>query len=235
VHPCYWIALNLEHRMQLNVKDFEEIHDDYRIKVTSETPEIRQKQLGQFIATLGTISEGESGASEFENWSLEAVRILFATGIVNTELHPNRNSTQRRDVVGRNTGNTETWRRILEDYHARQVVFEVKNYSRDLGADEYRQMLSYLCGEHGRIGFIINRSTDSNLEKDRELQWVREIYHEHDHRVVVKLPAKLLASWISKLRNPQKHDAPDAGLAAILDTYERMYLRLGGTTRPKKK
>jgi hypothetical protein len=235
IHPCYWIALNLQQTAQLNVNDMEEIHDDYRIKVTSETPEIRERQLGQFMTTLGTISEGEADAARFEMWCLEAIRIVFATGIVNCELHPNRDLTQRRDIIGRNTGNTETWRRILEDYRVRQVIFEVKNYSEDLGPDEYRQMLSYLCGEHGSIGFIINRSTEANLERDRELRWVREIYHEHDHRVVVKLPAKLIVGWISKLRNPQKHDAPDKGLGALLDTYERLYLRLGGTTRPKKK
>lgn len=138
-------------------------------------------------------------------------------------------------MVGRNTGNTETWKRILDDYAARQVVFEVKNFSTDLGPMEYRQMLSYLSGEHGRLGFIINRSKDSNLEKERELQWVREIYHEHDRRVVVKLPATLIASWISKLRSPQKHDAADKGLGSLLDTYERMYLRLGGAASTKKR
>ena len=34
----------------------------------------------------------------------------------------------------------------------------------------------------------------------------REIYHEHVHRLVVKLPVTLISNWISKLRSPQKHD-----------------------------
>ena len=213
----------------------EQINDEYDIEVSSETPEIRERRLGQFIAQYSAISEGDSDADKFELWCLEAIRIVFATGIVNAELHPNRDLTQRRDIVARNTGNTETWRRILQDYQARQVVFEVKNYSRDLGPTEYRQMLSYLSGEHGRIGFIINRSTDAALEKGRELQWVREIYHEQNHKVVVKLPAKLIINWISKLRNPQKYNWPDKGLGKLLDTYERMYLRLGGNTQREKK
>lgn len=230
LHPCYWIGLNL-HEEALAVSEIQQIHDEYDIEVRSETPEIRKRRLGQLIEQLSAFREGADDAAQFEDWCLNAIRIVFATGIVNAELHPNKNLTQRRDVVGRNTGNTETWKRILEDYASRQVVFEVKNYSADLGPNEYRQMLSYLTGEHGKIGFIINRSKEASLEKDRELQWVREIYHEHDRRVIVKLPALLLASWLSKLRNPQKHDAPDKILGSLLDTYERMYVRLGGPAK----
>jgi hypothetical protein len=234
VHPCYWIALNLQDE-HLGVGILEEIHDEYDIEVRSETPEIRKRKLGQFIDSLRLINEGDADASKFEEWCLEAVSIVFATGIVNVELHPNKNLTQRRDIVGRNTGKTEGWRRILEDYGARQVVFEIKNYSTELGPTEYRQMLSYLSGEHGRLGFIINRSEDANLHKDRELTWVRKIYHEHDRRLVVKLPSSLIVNWLSKLRSPQKHDAPDKGLSSLLDTYERMYVRLGGSASRRKK
>lgn len=233
IHPCYWIALNLKDESFST--DAEEIHDEYDIKVRSETPEIRKRRLGQIISRLSVIEEGNADAAKFEEWCFEAIRIVFAVGITNVELNPNVNRTQRRDVVGRNAEGTETWRRVLRDYHSRQVVFEIKNFSRDLGRDEYRQMLSYLCGEHGKLGFIINRGEDANLHKDRELQWVREIYHEHDRRVIVKLPAKLICSWLSKLRSPQKHDAPDKGLGSLLDRYERMYLRLGSHATPKKK
>lgn len=234
IHPCYWIGLNLQNN-RLDVNEIEQIHDDYDIEVQSETPEIRKRKLSQLIDQLHHIREGDEDARMFEDWCLQAVRIVFATGIVNAELHPNKNSTQRRDIVGRNTGNTEGWKRILDDYSARQVVFEVKNYSEDLGPTEYRQMLSYLSGEHGKIGFIINRSRDAALEKDKELNWLREIYHEHDRRLVVKIPATLMANWISKLRSPQKHDAADKGIGSLLDTYERLYVRLGGTAPRKTK
>lgn len=234
VHPCYWIGLNLREE-HLTPDEAEEIHDDYDIEVSSETPAIRNRKLGQFINELNSIGEGEVDAGRFEDWCLRAVEIVFATGVVNLELHPNRHSTQRRDIVGRNTGKVDTWQRILNDYGTRQVIFEVKNYSTDLGPDEFRQMLSYLSGEYGKLGFIINRSKDANLEKDRELRWVREVYHEHERRVIVKLPAATLVSWLSKLRNPQKHDAPVKGLDSLLDTYERLYLRLGSTGKRGKK
>jgi hypothetical protein len=223
IHPCYWISLNLND--QALCADAEEIHDEYDIQIRSETPEIRKHKLGKIISDLSAINEGSADAHKFEDWCLQALRIVFATGIVNAELHPNRDLSQRRDIVARNAEGTSTWDRIWKSYQSRQIIFEVKNYSADLGPDEYRQMLSYLCGEHGKIGFIINRSTAAELQKDKELKWVRVMYHEHE-RVIVKLPATLIVNWLSKLRNPQKHDVPDKGLGALLDTYERLYLRL---------
>lgn len=101
IHPCYWIGLNLQDN-RLDVTQIEQIHDDYDIEVRSETPEIGKRKLSQLIDGLHHIREGEEAASMFEDWCLRAVRIVFTTGILNAELHPAKNSTQRRDVVGRN-------------------------------------------------------------------------------------------------------------------------------------
>lgn len=226
IHPCYWVAMNL-HNGDIPQDQVQEIHDDYDIEVKSETPEIRNRRLGQIIGELDRIPLGTPGATLFEDWCLRSLRIVFAGAVVNLEHHPNRNSTQRRDIVGRNSGESATWKRILADHNVRQVVFEAKNFDGDLGPCEYRQMLSYMCGEHGNLCFIINRASSPDLLADRELAWCREIYHEHEHRIVVKLTAKLIVGWMSKLRSPQKHDAADKALGGLLDRYERMYLRLG--------
>lgn len=112
----------------------------------------------------------------------------------------------------------------------RQAIFEIKNY-KSLASNEYRQMLSYLTGEYGRLGFIVNRDDDTNLEKGRELDWMREMYNSHDV-LIIKLTGKYLANMLSKLRNPQKHDAPDKALNSLLDTYIRLYI--GGGTKSKR-
>ncbi|HNX68318.1 MAG TPA: ATP-binding protein [Candidatus Omnitrophota bacterium] len=234
VHPCYWIALNLEEE-KLPAAEVDEIHDEYDIEVSSETPEIRKKKLGQLMAELAKIPHGDTGATEFEEWCLTVLKIVFAGGLVSAELHPNKNATQRRDVVARNNGKTDAWQRILHDYGVRQVIFEIKNFSADLGPQEYRQMLSYLTGEYGRLGFIVNRAESVNLEKGKELDWVREIYHEHERTVVIKLPAKALIDLLSKLRSPERVDAADKMMDKLLDTYERLYFRLGATPSGKKK
>lgn len=225
IHPCFWVALNLsDQAITINTS---EIHDDYDIQVRSETPEIRRKRLGQIIAELNQIPEGKADAPRFEKWCLQAVRIVFSKGIVDASLHPNKDSNQRRDVVGSNSAATKTWERVLRDYESRQVIFEAKNYSTELGPAEYRQMNSYLSGPYGRLGFIINRSSDESLRRGPELEWVKDMYHNHK-KLIIKLPAKLLASWLSKLRNPQKHDAPDNALWKLLDQYENLYLQFGG-------
>ncbi|MBO1317363.1 mdtC domain protein [Acanthopleuribacter pedis] len=43
---------------------------------------------------------------------------------------------------------------------------------------------------------------------------------------MIKLPVIKLYKWLSKLRNPQKHDAGEKELGSILDLYERNYIRL---------
>ncbi|MBZ5718369.1 ATP-binding protein, partial [Haemophilus influenzae] len=82
------------------------------------------------------------------------------------------------------------WNRILTDYGSRQVIFEIKNY-KDLGATEYRQVNSYLYKHYGRLAFIINRDHTENLEKHKELMWVKELYDNND-KLVIKLPSKFL-------------------------------------------
>lgn len=224
VHPCYWRALNVS-AGALEPDTAAEIHDEYDIEVSSETPEIRKHRIGQIISALGQIPLGETGARDFEQWCHQAIGILFAAGLRNIELKPNKNATQRRDIVARNQEGTPTWRDILTDYHCRQVLFEVKNYA-ELGPAEYRQMSTYLCRDYGALGFIITRDEDEAVRKTKELPWVREIFHEHK-KLVVKLTGVWLAKYLSKARNPQKHDAADIALAGLLDRYARNYLSLG--------
>jgi hypothetical protein len=222
VHPCYWLALNLT-RNSLNPEEAENINDEYEIEAVSSTPEIRKHKIGQLMAELDKIPEGDIGAQKFEDWC--------------AEVHPNRNATQRRDVVGRNQSTKGTWEHIYNHYKTRQVIFEVKNYS-NIGLDEYRQMLSYLCDDYGKAGFIITRDSDHMLTKGAGLDHFLEMYHKHNV-FIVKLTGKFLCAMLSKLRNPQKHDAADNLLGNLLDVYSRRYLsgvaEAGARTKKRRK
>ncbi len=230
VHPCYWRSLGIrgaEFSSELAEEippAITEIRDEYDIEVASTTPQIRTHRIGQIISALSSIPEGQDGALKFEEWCHQAISILFAAGVSNVELKPNKDATQRRDIVARNQGKTDAWKRILSDYGTRQVIFEVKNY-RDLGPTEYRQMSSYLVRDYGLIGFIITRDTDESLLRDKDLAWVREIFYEHK-QLIVKLTANWLSKYLSKARSPQKHDAADIALEGLLDRYTRNYLSL---------
>jgi hypothetical protein len=232
IHPCYWIALNLSRSGPFG-ENVTEINDEYDIGVASETKELRDRRLGQVIGSVAKIPEGADGSGEFEHWCLTAVKIAFAGGLRNTELHPNKNQLQRRDVVATNLAETAAWKRILEDYGARQVIFEVKNYAQ-LTADDYRQVLSYSGGEYGRLAFVVCRDMEMTLRSGGELDWFRELYFRDPKLVVVKLTARWLSEQISKLRSVQKHDAPDKALNGLLDQYARVYCNVGRSLEKKK-
>lgn len=233
IHPCYWSALNLGHD-QLEQEEAEEIYDEYEITIASHSSDERKRLLGQLISELNVIPVGSEGATRFEDWSKHALEIAFARQLVNIQLKPNSSATQRRDIVATNEGRG-VWKRILEDYGTRQVIFEVKNYE-SIRINEFRQVHSYLGKEYGRLGFIVCRDPVNGLQKGPELDAFREYYGKDD--LIVKLTSAQLVTILSKLRNPDKSDAGELLLGRLLDTYVRMYAAgqsdVGGTDRSKK-
>jgi hypothetical protein len=125
IHPCYWLGLNLN-RNALAPEEAEEINDEYDINVVSDNSAIRNKTIGQITTHLDQIPTGNEGANEFEQWCLDALRIVFASHLTDIKPHPNGNAVQRRDIIGTNGGKSDFWKRVLEDYKTRQVVFDAK-------------------------------------------------------------------------------------------------------------
>lgn len=221
IHPCYWLALGTQ-QSELQLDEAEEIHDEYDIEVSSASVEQRNQRIGALLQELADIPEGKPGAVDFEAWCLKVVKVIFAGAICNVEIHPNKNGLQQRDIVGTNLSETKFWKRVNEDYKTRQIIFEVKNY-RELSATDYRQVNSYLCNGYGNLAFIITRDFNNNLSKDKELNWVKELFSDHK-KLVIKLSAKFLEKHLRKARSPQKHDALDKELSNLIDTYIRQYL-----------
>jgi hypothetical protein len=221
IHPCYWMALDLT-KLALGAEEAADIHDEYEVEVFSEAPEIRNRRIGQLLSKLDKISDGTEGASDFEEWCLRAIRICFSGPLRSIELHPNKNATQRRDVVASNQSEKGAWRRVLDDYKSRQVIFEIKNKT-GIAPDDYRQMHSYLCDDYGRMGFIITRDRKPELYTGPELEWTREMFNKH-RVIIIKLTGTFLCSLLSKLRSPQRIDPCEHAINKILDTYTRLYL-----------
>jgi hypothetical protein len=229
VHPCYWMALGVAHA-DIEPGRAQEIFDDYDIRVVSASPEIRKAKLSRLIGELDRMRVGDEAATEFEDWCLRAIQVIFAVQLTNIELHPNGGAVQRRDVVATNLTKSPFWKRIREDYAVRQVIFEVKNY-KDMGPEEYRQMTTYLAGEYGNAGFIITRDDSENLLSDRELPWMREIYNRQK-KLVVKLTGSFLRRILSKLRSPQRHDEAES---AVEQAVRRLHAELSrGADTPRQ-
>jgi hypothetical protein len=218
------MALDISRNM-LDAEQAAEIHDEYEVEVYSEAPEIRNKRIGQLSAKLDQIKVGADDAAQFEEWCLAVTKMCLSGPLRNIELHPNGNAPQRRDIVATNQTESALWRRLLDDYGCRQVVFEVKNKF-GITPDDFRQMHTYLHDEYGRLGFIITRDEKHELFVGPELEWTRLLYDKH-RVLVVKLTGKFLCSILSKLRSAQrlqKGDPPEQALEKLIDTYIRAYL-----------
>ena len=222
IHPCYWLALNLTEKT-LDLDQADDIYDEYDIEISSISEEQRQSRIGRIIEEIKGIDHGKSDCHSFEEWCLQAIKLIFAGALSNVELHPNKNGRQQRDIVATNMASIPVWNRILQDYGTRQVVFEIKNYA-DLEENEYRQINTYLSNDYGKMGFIITRAQNNNLERGKELDWAQELYFNQGKKIVIKLSERYLLKHLSKLRSPQKHDASNIELNKLIDTYIRKYL-----------
>ena len=230
IHPCYWRALDVTDPA-IDAEVVIDIHDDYETRFDPQVGDIRTKRLGQLISDLP--SSGIEGAQDYEKWLLRVCQILFAGELSNFQLHPNPDSVQRRDVVATNGAERGFWKRILDDYGVRQVIFEAKNYD-DLGPDDYRQALSYSGRQFGQLVFLVTRSDVLGLDTTAR-GWVKEMWDQHGVLLFV-LPTAILVQCLKKIRRPANvRPYTDRSLMKRLDTFERDYLALKHARRIKRR
>ena len=231
VHPCYWKALDLQGEIPPE-EVVVQINDEYKARTSAQVADFRLKLLGEIQGALPRLPQGPEGSREFENWVLRTARILFSGKLWNIEPKPNPGGIQQRDIVATNMAEKGFWRRILDDYKTRQVIFEVKNYP-ELGPDDFRQVLSYSSGEYGGFAIIVSRAESENLPP-KEKDWVRLMWHDHQ-RIIMVLPALVLARCVSKLRSPRQYDYTEDLLNKNMDLLVRSYLNLAQTPRFRRK
>ena len=222
IHPCYWKALGSV-EVTLPESVVVEVNDEYGPSGTV-TADFRAKRLGTVVSDLSAIPTGHAGQSDFETWVFRAIKLLYPGALSNIQLKPNGDAGQRRDVVATNIAQTGFWKRILDDYRSRQVVFEIKNFD-EMGPDEFRQLSSYLTGEYGKFGILVTRGESDGIS-NTERGWVKEIYDKGDGKLLMLLPASMLARAVSKLRSPKKFIYAEDMLSKRMDIFVRSYLSL---------
>ena len=231
VHPCYWKALDIgEGDIPTEVRV--EIHDDYEERRTQAAPALRKRRLGKLVADLSEIALGRDGATDFENWMLRTSKILFSGQLSNFELHPMGDAVQRRDIVASNSSERGFFKRVLDDYSARQVVIEVKN-SVELSREDFRQALSYSGRQFGKLVFLVHRGEAEGLDP-RMRGWVKELWDQHK-TLIVTVPTKVLVRCLQKTRSPRKRSYVDRVFNKRLDTFERNYVALRQGRRPGRR
>ena len=229
VHPCYWMALDC---LTADGAEMSEIYDEYSIETSRASPSVRKGMIDDHVSALDGIVVGREGATEFEVWCANAIRICFAKGLRNVERNPNPQGPLRPDVLATNVGEGNFWKRVYDDYRCRQVVFEMKNKDA-LDAEDYHQITSYLGGDYGNIAFFVTREAGIELRRGGDLDRVREIYTRQGV-LVVKLTGRFFCQLLRKLKDPRRHDDVNDALHKVLDTYTRLYIRGQGGERERR-
>ena len=222
LHPAYWHGLNAN-GTQLEAGTSQDIYDEYEIERQSDAPALRQRMLRERRNALTEIATGASGATDLEEWCVEVIRICFAKSLRNVERQPVSTGTNRPDIVARNLGVSEFWKRVLNDYQGRQVVFEVKNKN-DFDGNDIRQLVAYLTNGAGSIGFLVTRGGTENLERGAELDQIRDAWTS-GRKLILKIPCTLLSKLLGRLEQTSRHDKVDNFLNSLLDRYERCYIK----------
>ncbi|MCY4259572.1 MAG: hypothetical protein OXC91_04840 [Rhodobacteraceae bacterium] len=222
LHPAYWHGLNAN-GTELEVGTSQDIYDEYEIERQSDAPVLRQRMLRERRNALTEIVIGVDGAANLEEWCVEVIQICFAKSLRNVERQPVSTGTNRPDIVARNLGISEFWGRVLNDYHSRQVVFEVKNKD-DFDSNDIRQLAAYLTNGAGSIGFLVTRGGTENLERGAELDQIRDAW-TNERKLILKIPCALLSKLLGRLEQTSRHDKVDNFLNSLLDRYERCYIK----------
>ena len=222
VHPCYSRALDIIGADDVQFDVLLAVNDDY----DEEKPD-KQSLSALFKAGANTllteisgIQLGEADASKFEDWVLQALRLLLSGELSNIEKKPNKDAPKRRDIVGSNEAKSGVWKRLLQQRNAGQIIFEVKNFE-DLGADAYHQTISYATGVYGNVVFLVHRGQRSGLN-DNERSWVQQ--SALDGKLLVLVPVVVLIRCLQKQLGSDRADYTKKAIARWIDTHERNYV-----------
>lgn len=132
-------------------------------------------EIQSLIKRLDECPQGNDDWKDYENICIDILNYLFVPPLGAPKIQSRRESgVDIRDAIYPNRNNNENWRFIREDYDAKYIVFEFKNYS-DNGSDIDKQSVlqinDYLKKTIGRFGVICSRKhpNRSGLEKRKDV------------------------------------------------------------------
>jgi hypothetical protein len=136
------------------------------------------------IRELESCPEGLPGWKEYESISLKILKYLFVPPLSEPKIQSRRESgIDIRDAIFPNRATNENWKFIREDYDAKYVVVEFKNYAQDgIEIDKHvvLQINDYLKKTIGRFGIICSRK----MPNFSGLQKRKDIFIEHNKLIL---------------------------------------------------
>jgi hypothetical protein len=132
-------------------------------------------QIQKLTKRLDECPEGKTGWKKYEDICIDILNHLFVPPLGEPKIQSRRESgIDIRDAIFPNRNNNENWKFIRDDYDAKYIVFEFKNYSKD-GSEVDKQVLlqinDYLKKTIGRFGIICSKKSPNNsgLEKRKDI------------------------------------------------------------------
>jgi HJR/Mrr/RecB family endonuclease len=131
--------------------------------------------IQRLLKSLDNCPDGSVGWQIYEDICIEILNYLFVPPLGKPEIQSRRESgIDIRDAIFPNRTNNENWKFIRDDYDAKYIVFEFKNYSEN-GSEIDKQVLlqisDYLKRTIGRFGIVCSKKTPnkSGLEKRKDI------------------------------------------------------------------
>lgn len=137
-------------------------------------------EIDRLVHCLKNCPSGRDGWRDYENICIEILNFLFVPPLKSPKIQSRTESgLDIRDAIYPNRSVNENWRFIRDDYDAKYILFEFKNYSHDngmdLGKDEVNQVKNYLYQTIGRLGIVCcPRKPNNNGIQARKMAYIEE-------------------------------------------------------------
>jgi hypothetical protein len=146
-----------------------------RKKESSEILDEELLNVQKLMKELDNCPEGMNGWKDYENICIKILSHLFVPPLKEPRIQSRRESgIDIRDAVFPNRSSDENWKFIRDDYDAKYIVVEFKNYSKDgseIDKQVVLQIADYLKKTIGRFGIVCSKKLPdkSGLEKRRDI------------------------------------------------------------------
>ena len=141
----------------------------------SEILDTELLNVQKLMKELDNCSEGMSGWKDYENICIKIFSHLFVPPLKEPKIQSRRESgIDIRDAIFPNRSSDENWKFVRDDYDAKYIVVEFKNYSKDgseIDKQVVLQIADYLKQTIGRFGIICSKKAPdkSGLEKRKDI------------------------------------------------------------------
>jgi hypothetical protein len=171
----------------------------------------------KLINKLKNCPEGRAGWRDYENICTDILNHLFIPPLSDPIVQSRTESgIDIRDALYPNRCEHHKWKFIRDDYNAKYILFEFKNYSTSDGGNNIdkevvNQVRNYLNERIGRIAFVCSKKepTSSGIE-------ARKQAYINDKKLIIFLNNNHL---IEMLKRKNRHEEPADIIWTLIDKF----------------